>query len=127
MTVAETSNGIYLINANAVGIAGSLLDMPIEVLILGAAGGAIVLGRGGVMTRGKAVSTIIASMMFAGVASPAVVAWMVQHVDLGTSEEELMYFKSLVPFVIGSCWQWALPILSEKADEFLYRFIGGKK
>lgn len=131
MPVVETKNAAYLINMGIVGISGTLLGMPIEALILGALGGAIALGRGEVMTRGKAVSTIIASMMFAGVASPAVVAFLIRRLELGTPEEELFYLQPLVPFVIGSCWQWILPIIGKKADEILRRLLdmltgGGK-
>lgn len=127
MAAIETQNAIYLINASAIGIAGTFLGMPIEALILGAAGGAIALGRGGVMTRGKAVSTILTSMMLAGAASPAVASWIAHYINLGSPEEEAALLKPLVPLAIGGCWQWILPRIGAKADELFQRIFGGKK
>ncbi|MDK4680141.1 hypothetical protein QDY71_01455 [Kingella negevensis] len=123
-TGAATAHGVYALNVGLVGIAGTFLGMPIEAMILGAAGCAIALGRGGIVTRGKAVSTIIASMMFAGTASPAVAAWLINHVDLGAPQEEVLYFKALVPFAIGGGWQWALPRIIAKADVLWAKYVG---
>ena len=126
MPVNTTTSMAYALNVSLVGIAGTFLGMPVEALILGAMGGAISLGRGEVMTRGKAVSTIIASMMLAGSASPLVVAWLVSHLHLADAEQEALYLKPLVPFAIGSTWQWLLPRLTAKFEAWLQHKMGGK-
>lgn len=124
MPVNTTASvGAYALNVTLVGFAGTFLGMPVEALILGAAGGAISLGRGEVLTRGKAVSTIIASMMLAGTASPLVVAWLSNHVQLGDPTEEALYLKALVPFAIGSTWQWLLPRLTVKLEMWIQQKI----
>lgn len=127
MPVQTTTSTIYALNVSLVGITGTFLGMPAEALILGAAGGAISLARGEPTTRGKAVSTIIASMLLAGTASPAVVAWLVKYIELADPEEELLYFKSLAPFVIGACWQWAIPFLAAKAEQTLQSLFKQKQ
>ena len=124
MPVNTTTNAAYALNISLVGITGTFLGMPVEALILGAAGGAISLGRGGVMTRGKAVSTIIASMMIAGTTSPIIIAWLIKQIQLADAVEEAAYLKPLVPFAIGSTWQWLLPRISAKADDYLNKFLG---
>lgn len=122
MPVNASTSTIYALNVSLVGISGTFLGMPAEALILGAAGGAISLARGDPTTRGKAISTIIASMLFAGTASPAVAAWLINHINLGHPHEEALYFKALVPFAIGAGWQWALPFLAAKAEKALQSF-----
>lgn len=116
------NNSIYLANFSAISIAGSLLGMPIEALILGAVGGAIALGRGEVMSRGKAVSTILTSTMLAGAASPAVSLWIINNTFLSDTEA-----KALVPLAIGCSWQWALPYIGAAAGGLLQRVLGVKK
>lgn len=116
--------GVYGLNVSLVGITGTFLGMPAEALILGALGGAISLARGEPTTRGKAISTIMASMLFAGTASPAVAAFLINHIQLGQPEEEALYLKALVPFAIGAGWQWALPFLASKAEKMLQSLTG---
>lgn len=125
MPVNISTSTIYALNVSLVGISGTFLGMPAEALILGATGGAISLARGDPTTRGKAMSTIIASMLFAGTASPAVAAWLINHINLGDAQDEALYFKALVPFAIGAGWQWALPFLAAKAEKILHS-LGGK-
>lgn len=126
MPVNSSTSTIYGLNVILVGFSGSLFGMPIEALILGAAGGAISLARAEIMPRSKAITTMIASMLLAGTASPVVVAWLVKYIDLADTEEELLYFKALVPFVIGACWQWALPFIAKKAEQILQAINVGK-
>lgn len=126
MPVQTTATTIYALNVSLVGITGAFLGMPAEALILGALGGAISLARAEVMTRGKAITTIIASMLFAGTASPIAVAWLIKHIELAHAEEELLYLKALVPFVIGATWQWALPFIARKAEQILQSLNLGK-
>lgn len=121
VNITNTST-VYALNVSLVGISGTFFGMPAEALILGAAGGAISLARGDPTTRSKAISTIIASMLFAGTASPAVAAWLINHIDLGLPHEEALYFKALVPFAIGAGWQWALPFLAVKAEKVIRSF-----
>lgn len=122
MPINTSTTTIYALNVSLVGISGTFLGMPAEAMILGAAGGAISLARGDPTTRSKAIGTIIAGMMFAGTASPAVAAWLINHIDLGHPTEEALYLKALVPFVIGAGWQWALPLLAAKAEKILQSF-----
>lgn len=122
MPVNTSTSTIYALNVSLVGISGTFFGMPAEALILGALGGAIALARANVMTRSKAISTIIASMLFAGTASPAVSAFLINRIDLGNPQEEALYFKALVPFAIGAGWQWALPFLAAKAEKILQSF-----
>lgn len=122
MPVNASTSTIYALNVSLVGISGTFLGMPAEAMILGAAGGAISLARNDPTTRSKAIGTIIAGMMFAGTASPAVAAFLINHIDLGHPAEEALYFKALVPFVIGAGWQWALPFLAAKAEKILQSF-----
>lgn len=123
MPVQTTTSTIYALNVSLIsGITGHILGMPAEALILGALGGAITLARSDPTTRSKGISTIIASMLFAGAASPIVVAWLVKQIDLASTEEELFYLKALVPLTIGATWQWALPFLAAKAEKILQSF-----
>lgn len=118
-TVATT----YALNVTLVGVTGTIFGMPIDALVLGAFGGAVVLARSEPMSRKQAISVLGMSMMLAGSGSPAAVAWLVNHIDLGSAQDEAMYFKALAPFAIGAGWQWFMPFVTAKMEKIMQSFL----
>lgn len=108
MPLNTANHADYALNIGTVGIVGTLLGMPLEALILGAVAGSVAHGLGGVTTRQRGISVIMASTLLAGALSPLVVAWLSLHTDL---KEEVL--KAAVPVLIGAAWPWAMPQLAD--------------
>ena len=130
MPVNTTTSAAYALNIGAVGIVGTFLGMPLEALILGAAGGAVAHGLNRSGTRANGIATVIASTLLAGAFSPALVAWLALQFDLGGPEAELLLLKPLVPVLVGAAWPWALPLLADGVKKlwqgWIKRFRGGQ-
>lgn len=117
--------GNYTLNIGAVSIAGSLLGMPIEALILGGIAGAVVQGLNPADSSRKGISSILASIVLAGSLSPLMMTYLISHFSLN---EQVC--KAIVPIVIGGGWTWIVPIIASYArkwlDGKLGKLFGGK-
>lgn len=108
MPLNTANHAANALNIGTVGIAGTLLGMPLEALILGAVAGSVAHGLGGVTTRQRGIAVIMASTLLAGALSPPVVAWLSLHTAL---KEEVL--NAAVPVLIGAAWPWAMPQLAD--------------
>lgn len=115
----NTNNVIigYGLNTGAVWASGAFLGMPIDAMILGAIGGALMLGLNKPSDLSRAVSTILASIVFAGAFSPIVAAFLLDYINIGSPEDEILLIKSIVPIAIGGGWMWALPRIVSKIEK----------
>ncbi|WP_032137120.1 hypothetical protein [Kingella negevensis] len=110
----ETTTTAYVLNVGTVGVVGTFLGMPLDALFLGAFSGFLVLGFNKVSSRMNGLVTVCMGTLLAGSLSPVIIRYLAYHFDLADSfEEEIRVLRPLVPVMIGSGWQWALPRISE--------------
>lgn len=106
-----TAKGV--LDVGAIGIAGSVLGMPIDAMVLGAMAGALVNGLNAPDSRRAVVSAILVSMMLAGTFTPLLAHWLGLNLNLGDEATENRLLNLAVPVVLGGGWSWFAPLLGD--------------
>lgn len=106
-----------------IGVTGSVFGMPAEALIFGFMGGLVYVMFGGIMNREKSLTTVVISMILAGVATPLVLSWVVGEVNW-QAENKVELLGSVVPFGIGLGWRWLLPRIMAVVENWFNARLG---
>ena len=112
--------GAYVWNIGTIGLAGTILGMPVDALFLGALAGLLTLGFNPVSSRMHSVVTVCTGTLLAGALSPVLIHFLALRFDFAESmEHELNMLRPIVPVLIGASWQWFLPRLSNVLQRLL--------
>lgn len=112
--------GAYVWNVGTIGIAGSVLGMPVDALFLGALAGLLTLGFNPVSSRTQGVVTVCTGTLLAGALSPMLMHFLALRFDFAENvEHEMNALRPIIPVLIGASWQWFLPRLSHVLQRLL--------
>lgn len=113
-----------VLNVGEVGVIGSFMGMPLDALILGAFAGAVMHGLNRAGTKRHGIATIITSTLLAGAFSPAIIGYLIHHMHFAEEGARLEMLKPLVPVLIGASWPWLLPLVSDGLKDVWSAFVG---
>lgn len=116
----------YVITVGTVTIAGTLFGMHFDALMFGLFGGLIMLSRISPKTRLEAFTTLITSVILAGVMAPILAAWTSETFTFAQKvKEDVM--REAAALVIGGGWLTVLPTAWEAAKSWIGSKFGGTK
>lgn len=102
-----------MLDIGAIGIAGSVLGMPVEIMVVGAVFGGLANGLNPPEKRRTVLLSVAASMFLAGTFAPLLAHWLSLRVDLGDSATEMRLLNGASAAVIGGGWSWFAPLLGD--------------
>ena len=121
-----------VVDVGAVGIAGSLLGVPLQPLLLAAIAGGIMLGLAPVEEsprRVVAMATVLMSALLGGALGPLAAHYAGSAGWIVASNHVVA--ESLVAVAVGAGWPWAVsrlaPSLADGISGLITRVLGGKK
>ena len=126
MAEPVTSTTGIALSVGTVTLVGSIFGMQFDALMFGLFGGLIMLSRITPKTRLEAFTTLIASVLIAGIIAPILAAWLSDTFQFlhKVKEDNL---REAAALVIGAGWLTVLPTLWEGAKEWIGNKFGGAK